>query len=419
MPNKYIANYFLSVANTVIGLILPIITFPYVSRILGPDKIGIINFVQSYGYYFMHIASFGISSYAIREISRIRDDKEKVNELGNEIYNINLFFSILSSILYLIIAVCVNKFRVNFFLFAFYSVTIFTNFLGLEWIFQSYDDYAFSTIRSFIIRILSLIAVFIFVHKEADYPIYMIIICISEMGSRVSNLLYANRKYVKLRISFKFLNFKRHLKSLFVLFSFRLVNGISSNLDKIMLGFFLSYYFVGIYTAGVKFVFLVIPLIETVGIVLFPKITIAAKENESLYLENLKLNYKIILLLAIPMAVGMFLVSPELILLFAGEKFSSSIIVSRIMSVAIILVPIGDLLGSKTLLIYNKDKWLLISSAVVAVSNIVFNFVGIPLWGVIGACVASVLCYVIADLIRYLFTVRIIKFHLFVPELPK
>ena len=77
------------------GLVLPIITFPYISRVLGPDKIGIVNFVQSYGYYFMHIASFGITSYAVREIARVRDDKEKVNQLSNEIYNINILFSLL------------------------------------------------------------------------------------------------------------------------------------------------------------------------------------------------------------------------------------------------------------------------------------------------------------------------------------
>ena len=87
------------------------------------------------------------------------------------------------------------------------------------------------------------------------------------------------------------------------------------------------------------------------------------------------------------------------------------------MSVIILLCPIGDLLGSKTLLIYNKDRWLLICSIIVAISNIVFNFIGIPLFGIIGACGASVLCYLIAVIARYIFTKRIIKFSLFIPEL--
>ena len=417
MPSKYLKNYILSVTNNVIGLIIPIITFPYISRTLGPDKIGVINFVKSYAYYFMHIASFGIMSYAVREISRVREDKEQVAKIGNEIFNINFLFSFASGILYLLIAAIVSKFRENFLIYLLYSSTIFTNFLILDWLFQAYDDYAFTTIRSIVIRVLSIVSIFVLIHKEDDYTIYMIIISIAEMGNRFSSLYYAKKKFIKLKLSPIFLNFKAHLKSLFTLFSYRLVNGISSNLDKLMLGFFIAYTDVGIYSTGVKFVLLVIPVIETVGVVLFPKITISAKDNAEKYLENLKLNYKIILLLGIPMSIGMFLVSPELMLLFAGKQYTGSIIVSRIMSIIILLCPIGDLLGSKTLLVHNKERWLLISSTIVALSNIIFNFIGIPLYGIIGACVASVLCYIIAVVCRYIFTRKIIKFSLFTPEL--
>lgn len=417
MPSKYLKNYILSVTNTVIGLIIPIITFPYISRILGPDKIGVINFVQSYAYYFMHIASFGIMSYAVREIARVRDDKEKVELLGNEIFNINVFFSLISGILYLVIAFIVPKFRENFLLYLLYSSTIFTNFLLLDWLFQAYDDYAFTTVRSIIVRILSIIAIFVFIKKESDYSIYMIIISIAEMGNRFSSLYYAKKSFLSFKLSPKFLNFSKHLKSLLTLFSFRIVNGISSNLDKLMLGIFLAYADVGIYSTGVKFVLLIIPLIETVGVVLFPKITIAATENKEVYLENLRFNYNIILLISIPMTVGMFLISPEIMLLFAGEKFSGSIVVSRIMSLIIILCPIGDLLGSKTLLVYNKDRWLLECSIIVAISNIAFNLIGIPLLGIIGACIASVLCYLIAVVSRYIFTRKIINFNLLSAEL--
>lgn len=417
MPSKYIKNYALSVTNTVAGLIIPIITFPYISRILGPEKIGVVNFVVSYAYYFMHIASFGIASYAVREMARVRDDKVQSERLGNEIFNLNLLFSLFSGILYLVVAFLVPRFRENYILYVFYSVTIFTNFLALDWLFQAQDDYAFTTARSVFVRLLSIVAVFIFIKKEADYYIYMIIISLSEMGSRFSGLVYARKKFVDLRISHKFLNFARHFKSLFTLFLFRIVNGIQGNLDKIMIGIFITYYEVGIYSTGVKFVFLVIPLIETVGVVIFPKITISAKDSPALYLENVNLNYKIILLLGIPMSVGMFIVSPELMILFAGGQFEASVIVSRIMSICILLVPVGDLLGSKTLLVYNKDKWLLICSAIVAVCNVVFNLVGIPLFGIIGACAATVLCYVISILVRLVFTKKILSFTLFVPQL--
>lgn len=415
--NKYVKNYILSVANTVMGLLFPIITFPYVSRVLGPDNLGVINFVQSYGYYFFHLASFGISSYAIREVSKVRDDKEKVSKVSNEIFNINILFSTISVIIYYLGVFMVPKLQENFVVFALYSIVIFTNFLGLDWLLQSFDDYLFTTVRTLIIRILTVTATFVFIHSEEDYVIYMLIACISDMGTRFSNLVYSRKEYVKLVVNAKYLNFKAHLKQLFVLFTFRLVNGISAHLDQLMIGFMMAYVNVGLYTVGVKFPMMVIPIVETVGIVLFPKINISANADKNEYKKILKLNYDIILLLAIPMAVGLFLISPRLMLLFAGDEYGASIAISRIMSMVIFLCPIGDLLGSKTLLIHNRDKELLICSSIVAVSNVVLNFVMIPIWGIEGAAIASVLSYVVAVTSRLFYTKKLMNFKFFTKDM--
>lgn len=410
--NKYVKNYALSVANTIMTLLFPIITFPYVSRILGPSKLGIINFVQSYGYYFVHIASFGINSYAIREVSKIRDDKQKVEKMSNEIFNLNLFFSIISTLLYFSGALFVQNLRDNFVVVAIYSIVILTNFLSLDWLLQSFDDYYFSTVRNFIIRFFAVIATFVFIKGEEDYFIYMIVTCITEMGVKFSTLLYSRNTYAKLRVKIKFLNFGSHIKPMFTLFSFRLVNGISSNLDKLMIGFMMVYANIGIYSAGAKFVLMLSPIVETVGIVLFPKINISADDSLEEYLKNLRINYDLILLMGIPMAVGMYLISGRLIPLFAGEAYTDAVAVSRIMSGIILLGPIGDMLGSKTLLVFNKDRWLLYSSSIVAFSNIIFNFIFIPLWGINGAAIASIISYIVSVLMRYYFTRKLVKIRL-------
>jgi O-antigen/teichoic acid export membrane protein len=92
MSSKYLNNYILVSINTIANLILPIITFPYISRVIGAEYLGIINFATSYGYYFIHLASFGISSYAIRAVSKIRENVDTVQRVSNEIYNINVLF---------------------------------------------------------------------------------------------------------------------------------------------------------------------------------------------------------------------------------------------------------------------------------------------------------------------------------------
>ena len=389
------------------SLIFPLLTFPYVSRILGPTNLGIINFAQSYGYYFTHIASFGISSYAIREVSKVRDDKEKVDKLSNELFNLNLFFSVISTILYFCGVFLVEKYRENFTIFALYSIVIFTNFLSLEWLLQSYDDYFFSTIRNLVIRIISIVAVFVFIHRQEDYFLYMLISCIAEMGTKISTLIYCRDNYAGLKIRTGFLNFKEHFKPMFTLFSFRLVNGISSNLDKLMIGFIMLYSDVGVYSAGVKIILMIQPIVETVGIVLFPKINISS-DSQYEYKRNLNINYNLILVMGIPMSVGLFLISPRIVLLASGEQYYGAISVSRIMSMIILFGPIADMLGSKTLLVYKKDKQFLLCSAIVAISNFVLNAILIPSFGINGAATASMVCCMITVLLRYYFSRKII-----------
>ena len=143
-----------------------------------------------------------------------------------------------------------------------------------------------------------------------------------------------------------------------------------------MIGFMMIYASVGLYSTGVKFVLMLQPVVETIGVVLFPKINISANSSAEEYRKNLKLNYDLILLLGIPMAAGLFLVSGRLVPLFAGEEYMDSITVSRIMSFMIIAGPIADLLGSKIILVHKKDKWLLYCSIITAAANIILNVVG-------------------------------------------
>lgn len=410
---KIFGNYILSVVNSLLSVVLPVITFPYVSRILGSSNLGIINFAQSYGYYFIHIANFGISSYAVREISRVRNDKEALEKKANEIFNLNFFFSVISWTLYCIGVITVPRLRENLVVLLIYSLIIISNFLTVEWLLQSFDDYLFSTVRSTIVRILSLVAVFVFVKHENDYAIYMLITTISEMGARLSAVKYSRSRYVKLKIKRVYLNFKAHFKSMFTLFSFRLVNGISAQLDKLMIGFMMLYSDVGVYSAGVKIPLLIAPVIENIGMVLFPTLTIAAKDSIEKYKEGVKLNYNLILMTAIPMFVGLFLTSPMIIKIFAGEQYLESITISRIMALTVLLCPIGDMLGSKTLLIFNKSDNLLVSSVIVAISNIVLNSIFIPIAGIVGAAIASVISYLIAIGCRLFFTKKIFDFKIF------
>lgn len=407
--NIYFKNFILKTIDTVVALLVPIIVFPYVARVIGAEKLGIIDFAQSYGYYFIHIANFGLNSYALRELSKVRDNHDKAEKIGSELFSINVIFSLISGLVFIISSLFIPKFNGHFIIFAIYSLIIFTDFLQIDWVLQSFDDYLFSTIRSFILRLISTILIFALIKDSNDFYLYMIITTISEMGSRIININYVRIKYISLKFSLLKTNIKTHFIPLFNLFSFRLINGLWSKLDKLMIGFIMTYKDVSLYSTGIKFILIIAGIIEIVGTVLFPKINNLANNSVHKYKEVLELNYNLILLLGIPMCIGFFIVAPYVIYLFGGEEYLESIIVARLMSIVIILCPIGDLFGSKTLLVKNKDKQLLITSVVVSLTNIVLNSVLIRPYGINGAAVASVVSYLVAIIMRIYFSNKFIK----------
>ncbi|WP_044935238.1 flippase [Pseudobutyrivibrio sp. LB2011] len=417
--NKYFKNYILSTANTFVALLFPIVTFPYISRILGASNIGIINTAQSYGYYFIHIANFGINSYAIREVSKVRDNAEQTGTVCGEIFNLNFFFSLIGFILYYLGVVMNQSYKEHFWAFFIYSFVILTNFLTLDWLLQSFDDYFFSTIRNIAVRLLSLAAVFVFVKKPEHYIIYLIISCVSEMGTRISTLLYSRKTYVNLKLSIKLLRFSSHIKTMFTLFVYRLVNGITANLDKLMIGQLMAYKDVGVYTCGITIITMLQSIVETAGIVLFPKINRSAFTSKKDYENNLKINYDLILIVAIPMTVGIFLTSRRIIQLFGGNEFLEAVNVSRIMCFGIIAGAVGDLLGSKILLVNNREQSLLNTSMISAASNIILNYILINKYGIEGAALASIASYLITDCFRYYYARKIVKIRLLSKNLLK
>lgn len=411
MGNKLLRNYILRIAYIFSGTIISIITFPYVSRVLGADKLGQINLVQAYGYYFIHIASFGINSYAFREVSKNYEDKNYKEKIANEIFNINVIFSALSWLIY-IVFYFVMPFRELLLLFFIYSFVILSDFLILEWLFLSYEDYLYITKRTIMVRIIVLILIFIVVKTEEDYILYLILITFSELGSRFFNLKYS-QKYIKLKFRITNLNLNLHFKSLFILFIFRLINGISSNLDKIMLGVFGIYAQIGNYSVGIKIIFLLIPFIESIGTILFKKINnLLLTEDKENFIKILYWNYELVAIIAIPMSFGIYILSKEIILIFAGKEYFEAIIVSKILATLIFIIPTGDILGSKILLLYKKEKELLTVSIITAVFNIVLNLILIPHYNIIGASIATLISYIIALVSRYYFVIKIMPFKL-------
>ena len=276
----------LNAVKGLMAVIFPFITFPYISNILGVEGLGRYNFASSIASYIVLIAMLGIPTYAIREGSRVREDKEKFAKLSDQIFTINIFSAIFAFVVLAILLLVVPKLQgYTALILILASQIIFTAF-GTEWMYSIYEEYAFITIRSIVFQILSIILLFLFVKTENDVNIYAVISLVSTSGANVFNYFYA-KKYHRVRLT-KNVEFKKHLKPIMLLFAMAATVTIYVNSGTTILGFMSGDEAVGIYSVSAKVYTIIKNVVASVVIVSIPRISalLGGEKKEELSFDN-------------------------------------------------------------------------------------------------------------------------------------
>lgn len=404
---KLSVNVALNVFKTVLNLCFPLITFPYVSRVIQTENYGKINFVSSIISYFLLIASLGISAYAIREGSKIRNNKDEFKKFSSEIFTINIIFTFFSYMLLLITYLFWYKLHQYMSLVLIQSLIIFFTTLGVEWIYSIYEDFLYITIRSIIFQVLSIILLFVLVKSPDDYLIYAGITVLSSVGSNIFNFINS-RKYCKICLT-KSINFKKHLMPILILFFSNITITIYANSDITILNIFKGDYIVGIYSVSVKIYTIIKQLISAIFIVIIPRLSFYIandKEKYKLLLLNLK---KGILIFSFPITIGAFLLSREIILLLSGSEYILSVSPLMILVFALPFSALATMYGNGVLLLKNKEKCILISTIVGATMNIILNIVLIPHFSYNAAAFTTLLSEFIVFILNYIFSKKCIR----------
>ena len=311
-------NFIMNFLLTASSFIFPLITFPYVSRILLPVGTGKVSFATSVISYFTMFAMLGIPTYGIRACAKVRENKEELSRTVHEIMFINFIMTILTYIVFFISIMKVERFQQDRNLLLVSSIAIVLQSLGVNWLYQGLEEYVYITVRSLIFKILGLGLLFIFVKQKEDYIIYGAITVFTGYGSYILNMLRL-KKFINCRPVGHY-NLKRHMKPIFVFFAMSVATSIYTNLDTVMLGFMNTDTEVGYYHAAVKMKSLLVSLITSMGAVLLPRL--------SYYYENGKneefnkmiakvLNF--VLIMGIPLSVYFIMFSKESILLLSGN----------------------------------------------------------------------------------------------------
>ena len=253
-------NAVLNVIKTISSIIFPLITFPYISRVLMPDNVGKVNFGSSFVSYFSLIASLGITTYAIRECSAKRKNKEKLSRTASQIFSINVITTIIAYVSMAIILLLFRNLDSYRTLIIIQSTAILFATLGCDWLNSAMEDFAFITVRTIAFQIISLVLMFAFVRKPSDYITYAAITVLSSSGANIINIFY-RKKYCTVRFV-RQMNLKRHFKPILLLFVMLLVQTIFNSADVTMLGLMKGDYEVGLYSIAVKITNLVCQLVN-------------------------------------------------------------------------------------------------------------------------------------------------------------
>lgn len=411
--NSIKKNFIINGIKIFFNLIFPIITFPYISRILGPIGIGKITFATSIINYFLLFTNLGIPLYGIREIAKIRENKLNLSKSFSEILFLNLITTIIGMIIF-VIFLQLKLFGNDKVLFQVMSLNIIFTFIGVEWYFQGIEDYVYITKRSILFKVISIIFIFIFVKEEKDIVIYAGIILFTLVGSNILNFLKVKKEVL---ISFKKLNITRHLKPVLTIFSMNIAISIYTNLDSVMLGYRSNEYSLGIYSASSKIIHLVLGLLTSLGAVLLPRISShIMKKQEKELKEILETTLTFLLALSISCVIGIIVTADEIVKIFSGNEFIEAVKTMRILSPIIFFIAFSNFLGIQILYPRGEERKVLYSVIIGAVINFSLNWILIPKYAQNGAAIATVVAEGFVLLVQIILGYKYINFKIFTFE---
>lgn len=386
-PKSIKVNFIYNSVLTLSSIIFPIITFPYISRVLGPAGTGNYNFATSIVNYFSMFAMLGIPTYGIRACAKTRDDEEKLSITVSEIFVINLLITGITYVLFFVTLFSVEKLEENKLLLMVIGFSMLFNLIGMEWLFKGLELYSYITIRSLIFKIISVILMFLFVKSETDTVKYAAIFVFSTAGSYILNFKRAH-KYINYR--WHGLNLKKHFKPILIFFAMSVATIVYTNLDNVMLGFMKTDTDVGYYSAAVKIKYILASLVSSLGAVLLPRASNYIEKNlkdKFRYISSKAFNF--VFLFAIPLSVYFIIYAEEGILLLAGTEYLQAVPAMKIIMPTVLLIGLTNIMGIQMLVPLGKEKQVLYSEVIGAIVDLLLNLILIPFYGAAGAAIGT------------------------------
>lgn len=397
MKKSITKNYIYNLTYQILVLILPIITTPYLSRVLGSEGIGIYSYTISIVTYFILFGSLGISMYAQREIAYIQEDKEERSKIFYEIFFLKIITLTISMILFYFTFVRNGQYSTYY---KILLLEIISAIIDIGPFFQGMEEFKKVIKRNLIVKFISIISIFVFVKQKNDLFNFFVISVVSNFIGNISLWFYLP-KYIS-KINIKSLNLLRHIKPTIILFIPQIATQIYTVLDKTMLGSIITNKSeVGYYEQTNKLIKLTLTIVTSLGTVMLTRI---ANEFARGRIEQIKnsiiKSFNFVYFLSIPIVFGIVAVAKDFIPEFLGQGFEKCITITYIISPIILLIGLSNVIGTQYLLPTHKQKQYTVSVTMGAIINLIANFILIPKFQSYGAAIGTIVAETIVTVVQ-------------------
>jgi len=356
--------------------------------VLGVERFGTINFAQNIVQFFLFIAMMGITHIGVREIAKQTNQQDR-SRCYSSMLGLNLIYTALALAIYFPLICFFDRFVEQQTLFLLGGLQILFTTFTVEWFFRGTEDFRYITIRNITIKILYIISVFIFVHEPSDYITFFLLTVLVTIVNAIINYTYARKR---VQFSWRMINLKKYFRSSLSLGGYTLLTSIYTTFNVAFLGLIWDDKQVGYYTTALKLYTIILGFYSAFTSVMLPRMTsILGNGDEKSFYRLINKSFELLYIMALPMVVVLFILAPELITLLAGDAYTPSIRMSRIVVPMLFIVGIAQVLAFQVLIPKGYDKYILKASIIGAIVGVLSNLILTTKFAAIGTCISVVL----------------------------
>lgn len=356
---------------SMVNIVVPLVIGPYIMRLLDVDLYGLYNRVFADFQMFLAFASFGVYTLGVREISKIRNDKEKVSKLFTNLFVISFLSNILVLLIYLVFSISTSSGLART-LYLVMTIQIFANVFYVEFVNEALENYKFITIKSIIVKIIYFLAILLAVRNPNDIVIYAIVVSLTNFLNNIISFIYAKRR---IKFNFSEIEIKKYIKPLVAVLIITNVDLLYGQLDRVMLGKYVSDVSVTIYYTAYYLVSTLSSIPYAIINVSIPRLSYLLKnDGKKIYEEKLNNSISSLLFIIIPMCLGVFVLSREVIILYAGKKYIAAIVPLMIACITRIFISLESVMNNLVMYPNNREDRILKVSLACGISNLIINY---------------------------------------------